>query len=124
VKGQRPFGALPAWFLTTPFLDGVKGQLFKRFADALQMRFSADLAPVLFEQIASERRVIRYRHGRPYGQWERIKGRAAEALDCVVYAVAVRSLVNIQMDARGNELRNISDSAMIPKVIRSAWMDR
>ncbi|WP_065383231.1 phage terminase large subunit family protein [Hyphomonas sp. ND6WE1B] len=103
-------------------VDGVKGQLFKRFADAAQMRFSADLAPVFFEQLTSERRVVRYRHGRPYGQWERIKGRAAEALDCVVYAVAVRGLVNIRMDARENELRTIASSPELPITIHSAWI--
>lgn len=105
-------------------VDSVKGQVFKRLSDPSQMRFSADLAPVFFEQLTSERRVIRYRHGRPYGQWERIKGRQAEALDCVVYAVAVRSLVNIRMDARENELRAIVATPAIPAVIRSAWMDR
>ncbi|KCZ95361.1 terminase GpA, partial [Hyphomonas polymorpha PS728] len=71
-------------------VDTVKGQVFKRLSDPTQMRFSSDLAPVFFEQLTSERRVIRYRHGRPYGQWERIKGRQAEALDCIVYAFAVR----------------------------------
>ncbi|WP_411710407.1 terminase gpA endonuclease subunit [Hyphomonas pacifica] len=34
------------------------------------MRFSADLAPIFFEQITSERRVIRYRYGSPYGEWD------------------------------------------------------
>lgn len=105
-------------------VDGVKGQVLKRLDDPAALRFSADLAPVFYEQLASERRVLRYKHGRPYHLWERLKGRRAEALDCVVYAFAVRSLVNVRMEARENELRQIVTPPAIPAVIRSAWMDR
>ena len=64
-------------------------------------------------------------HRRLYGRFERINGTAAEALDCVVYALAVRGLVNIRMDTRENELRALpSTKGGIPNKIPSAWMRR
>ena len=41
-----------------------------------------------FEQLTSEYLKTGYRRGRPERSWERRKGRAAEAWDCSVYAVA------------------------------------
>jgi len=46
----------------------------------------------------------------------------AEPLDGVVYAVAVRGLVNICMSVRENELRAIASSPELPITIHSAWM--
>lgn len=56
--------------------------------------------------------------------FERIPGRRAEALDSVVYAMAVRGLVKANLVRRENELRAIISTAAIPTVIRSAWMNR
>lgn len=72
---------------------GLKRQIFSRTARPDLMRFSADLPPEWFEQLASEREVVRYRRGQPVRVFERISGRAAEALDCTVYAFAVRHLL-------------------------------
>jgi phage terminase large subunit GpA-like protein len=41
-----------------------------------------------FEQMTSEYLKTEYRRGRPERSWERRKGRAAEAWDCAVYALA------------------------------------
>ena len=41
-----------------------------------------------FEQLNSEYLCTTYKRGRPERNWERRKGRAAEALDCAVYALA------------------------------------
>lgn len=41
-----------------------------------------------FEQMTSEYPKTEYRRGRPERSWERRKGRAAEAWDCAVYALA------------------------------------
>jgi phage terminase large subunit GpA-like protein len=66
------------------------------------------LEPVYFEQLASERRVVRYKRGQPIRRFERISGRArAEALDCLVYAFAARAVViNVIFEAREERLKN------------------
>ena len=67
--------------------------------------------------------MIRYRFGRPVPMFERIPGRRAEALDSVVYAMAVRGLVKADLIRRENDLRAIISTPAIPAVIRSAWLD-
>ena len=88
-------------------VDTVKSALLQRishYTDAI--RFSVTLPLVWFEQLTSERRVTRRIAGRPVRRFERIGARAAEALDCTVYAFAVRQVVaNINMDARELSLR-------------------
>lgn len=41
-----------------------------------------------FEQVTAEKRVTRYREGRPYTVWTLPKGKRNEAFDCRVYAMA------------------------------------
>lgn len=102
-------------------VDGLKSQLTARIARAGSIRFSASLEPRFFEELASERLVIRYRRGAPARSWERIPGRRAEALDATVYALAVRGLLNIDLDRREAELRGETERAT-PKVYRSKWL--
>lgn len=85
-------------------VDTLKTQLFQRLPKSNLVRFSSDLAPVWFEQVASERAITRYRRGQPTRCFERIPGRRAEALDCLVYAFAVRGLVTMNPDERRNAL--------------------
>ena len=40
-------------------------------------RFSADLEPIFFEQLTSERRLLRYFKGQPARRFERIPGKRA-----------------------------------------------
>jgi len=105
-------------------VDGIKARLLARLAKPGLVRFSKELGAEWFSQLASERRVIRYRFGRPVPTFERISGRRAEALDSVVYAMAVRGLVKADLVRRENELRAIVSAPVLPAVIRSAWMDR
>lgn len=86
-------------------VDGLKSHLFSRLTRGKTMRFSSSLEPVWFEQLAAERLVIKRISGRDVRKWERIPGRAAEALDCTVYAFAVRELLNINWAAREEQLR-------------------
>ena len=109
------------WIIGT---DTVKGQLFKRLESRKGFRFSETLPAFWFEQFASERRVVRYVKGRPVAEWQRIKGRRAEALDCVVYAYAVRQIVNARMDDLENSLRAMPVQKKIPASIPSPWMTR
>lgn len=85
-------------------VDTLKTQLFMKLPRAGSIRFSADLAPVWFEQVASERAITRYRRGQPVRSFERIPGRRAEALDCLVYAFAVKHLVTLNPSERRDRL--------------------
>ncbi|WP_025036207.1 phage terminase large subunit family protein [Bradyrhizobium sp. DOA9] len=104
-------------------VDVLKSAIFDRLARGAAIRFSNLLAPVYFEQLASERRVVRYKRGQPSRRFERIPGRRAEALDALVYAHAARQAVQINFDQRASELAAAPVPNM-PAVIRSNWMSR
>jgi phage terminase large subunit GpA-like protein len=89
-------------------VDGIKTKIFSRLQRGQQIRFSHTLEPVYFEQLASERRVIRYKRGQPVRRFERISGRVrAEALDALVYSFAARAeRSHFGFAARENYLRN------------------
>jgi len=88
-------------------VDTIKTTVFSRLQRGQMIRFSDSLEPVYFEQLASERRVVRYRRGQPVRRFERISGRArAEALDALVYSFAARSAVAVSLDAREAALRS------------------
>jgi phage terminase large subunit GpA-like protein len=117
-------GSIGAGRLFVVGVDVVKTTLFNRLQRGRSIRFSHNLEPVYFEQLASERRVVRYRRGQPVRRFERISGRAkAEALDCLVYSFAARSGVPINLDARADELR-AAPVPPAPSVFRSKWMAR
>ena len=81
--------------------------------------FSRSLSLAWFEQLLSERRVIKKIGGKPVRRFERIGGMAAEALDCTVYAIAARQLTTtIDLDRREQEL-SAADDAAKPK--RKLW---
>jgi phage terminase large subunit GpA-like protein len=105
-------------------VDGIKARLLTTLARGRSIRFSNTLSAEWFEQLTSERRVLKYSRGQPVRVFERIMGRRAEALDCVVYALAVRNLVKVDLERRGNELRGVANAANVPTVFRSAWMQR
>ncbi|MFT4277370.1 MAG: phage terminase large subunit family protein [Rhodopseudomonas sp.] len=90
------------------------------------IRFSDTLPATWFEQLCSERAIVRYTRGQPTRRFERIPGRRAEALDCVVYAVAVRQLINPNWASRAETLRS-PELALAPparpRVIRSSWIE-
>lgn len=103
-------------------VDTIKAQLLTALSRGRSWRFSASLDAEWFEQLTSERRILRHSRGVPVRTFERIMGRRAEALDCVVYALAARQLVKLDMDRRSNELRGMASPA--PTVIRSKWLER
>lgn len=112
----------PLWIVG---VDSVKAQLFARLGRPGQVRFSADLPAAWYEQLASERAVVRYRRGQPIRSFERMPGRRAEALDCLVYATAARALVTPDWHRRRQELAGAAPPA--PRrapVLRSSWMQR
>ena len=105
-------------------VDGVKRTIVDRLTRDAKLRFSDSLPLVWFEQLASERRVIRYSRGQPTARWERKPGRAAEALDCTVYAFAARQVVSSNFDNRAAELAEEPIAPARPRVVKSSWMNR
>ena len=116
VKGSR------LWIVG---VDGIKATVFERLARGKLMRFSDTLAPIFYEQLTSERRVLRYSRGRPVRRFERIPGRArVEALDATVYAFAARAAVNLALEVRAEELRQVTPPPQATGVYRSAFVNR
>lgn len=107
-------------------VDAVKSRLFDRLARPDGgVRFSETLAPVYFEQLASERLTTKYRAGRPQQAFERIKGKAAETLDATVYAWAARQIVNVNLDHRAETLASRVQAARpAPQVVHSTWLQQ
>ena len=105
-------------------VDGLKGLIFGKLQRGTSIRFSNSLEPVWFEQLASERRVLRYTRGQPVRRFERLPGRRAEALDALVYSFAARSAAPIQLDAREDQLRMMAPPPPQPKIYPSKFMQR
>lgn len=105
-------------------VDGAKGQISNRLARGRSIRFSETLERRYFEELASERLVVRYVKGAPTRRWERIPGRHAECLDATVYSWAVRGLLTLNLDRRAEELASVTAPARQPVVIKSAWLGR
>lgn len=107
-------------------VDTVKTQLFGRIGNPAAVRFSAGLPAVWYEQATSERAVIRYSRGQPTRQFVRIPGKRAEALDCLVYGVAARQLVQINPDDRRAALSQVEAAPPGRRgpITQSRWMQR
>jgi phage terminase large subunit GpA-like protein len=105
--------------------DSIKNRIFNSLAARTGIRFSCDLEARFFEELTSERRVVKYSRGQPTRAFERIPGKRAECLDATVYALAARSLVNMNLDRRAAE---VSTPAALPRkmptTIPSKWLNR
>ncbi len=94
MAGNRPIvrksqGKVPFWNFG---VDGVKAPLSNRRSRGRTVRFSADLEPRYYEELASERLVVKCTRGMPARRWERKPGARAECLDATVYALAAARL--------------------------------
>jgi phage terminase large subunit GpA-like protein len=87
-------------------VDTCKTVILSRVARGAAIRFSRDLEAAWYEQVCSERKVLRNVRGRPVYRFERIPGKQAEGLDCLAYAFAARQAVTLNMDTRERELRD------------------
>ena len=102
-------------------VDVLKTVIFDRPQRGRSIRFSHTLELSYFEQLAAEKRIVRYRKGRPVRRFERVSQRArAEALDALVYAFgAKQALPNINWDRREAELKGTaarrSLASMLPR---------
>lgn len=105
-------------------VDGIKSHLVARLTRGNTIRFANDLPASWFEQLSSERIVVRYSRGQPSRRFERIPGKQAEGLDCTVYGFAARQVVNVNWSQRADELRRdqTGKPEATPQVIKSKWM--
>jgi phage terminase large subunit GpA-like protein len=124
IKGRQ--GAIPVFkasstrrrLFTAPLfivgVDQVKTQILINLrlspSDQNSFRFSETLEPSWFEQFTSERRVVKYQKStmsgtKPVIVFERIGRRKAEALDCVVYGLAVRQAFALKWGERYEQLK-------------------
>lgn len=109
----------PLWLVGS---DAVKSQLFNRLSRGEGVRFAETLEPVFFEQLTSERRVVRYTHGKPVARFDRIKGKRAETLDATVYAWAARQIVGQNFDRRELEVAKKGTTFHATNISRSKWI--
>ncbi|MBC55479.1 MAG: terminase [Confluentimicrobium sp.] len=105
-------------------VDSLKGQLHNRLSRGRSIRFSDTLEARFYEELASERLVVRYRKGAPYRQWERRPGMRAESLDALIYAWAVRGLVGVDLGRREEEIASVTGPQKSPTVVKSRWINR
>lgn len=106
-------------------VDGIKGAIISRLQRSNMIRFSKNLPADWYEQLASERVIVRYNRGQPQRRFERIKGRRAEALDCTVYAFAARQVVNVNWTQRAGELATPAETVPVPsapRIAKSEWL--
>jgi phage terminase large subunit GpA-like protein len=68
--------------------DTVKGVLSARLREEGFIHFPAGLDTSYYEQLASERMVVKFRSGVPFHTWIKTAGARNEAWDCMVYAYA------------------------------------
>lgn len=103
-------------------IDQVKTDLMTRAAmpevGPGWIHFSDALDEEWFRQFTSERRKVEYVRGRPKIEWIRLKGRAAEALDCTVYGFAISRIIRFDFAGReaalasgGGKKKSIGDIA-------------
>lgn len=104
--------------------DALKSLIFARLSRNAGIHFSDALTPVFFEQLCSERRVVRYARGTPQSRFERIKGKRAEALDALAYAIAARQLIGQSVDSRATEVRSTAPPSKRATVVQSSFLTR
>jgi phage terminase large subunit GpA-like protein len=105
-------------------IEGLKSLLFERLKRGQSVRFSNTLEQDYFEQLSSERRVVRYSRGRQEVRFEIIPGRRNECLDCLILCLAAREGVPLNLDAREEALKLHPASSAPPRVTRSKWLER
>jgi Terminase large subunit gpA, endonuclease domain len=77
------------------FSPCLRQTIFNKLSSGRGIRFSNTLPPTFFEQLTSEKRVVRYRFGRPVIRFERKAGALAEGLDALVLCHAARAAVRV-----------------------------
>ncbi|RNF33710.1 phage terminase large subunit family protein [Paracoccus methylarcula] len=84
-------------------------------------RFSDSLSEEWFDGFTAERLRTRFNKGFKVLEWHKVRQRN-EPIDTCTYAVAARSLLNIDLDRRAEELASQAAPAPAPRRIKSRWM--
>lgn len=105
-------------------VDALKLRIHDRIVKKTGIRFSAGLSEVYYDQLLSEKLVVKYSRGRPERRFERYAGKLAESLDCLVYCLCAKAAVALNHVRRADELRGRPVAQPFPTVIRSAWLDK
>ncbi|UVO33061.1 phage terminase large subunit family protein [Bradyrhizobium arachidis] len=105
-------------------VDTVKAALFSRLKRNHGIRFSHTLENAWFDQLCSERLVVRYVKGAPQRRFERLPGKRAEALDGMCYAIAARQIISASLTDREDALKVERPLPAKPTVFRSNFMHR
>ena len=89
-KPPKPTNGLPLYMVGTNALKDTLAARLQIAEDGPgKVHFTGPVPSDYFEQLAAERRITKYRFGRPFTQWEKKPGVARnEALDLFVYALA------------------------------------
>jgi phage terminase large subunit GpA-like protein len=127
MSGNRPTATRSHVKQTTLIVigvDGIKATLYGNIAAGKKIKFSNTLEARYYEELASERRVLKYYKGQPSRQWIRKSGMRAESLDATVYGICARSLVTLNFDTRASELKLEPTPVKQATVFRSDWIDR
>lgn len=125
MAGRRPIVAKSDSRKAPLFIVGVdeaKSNLFNRLQSGRTIRFSDSLEAEYFSQLTSERRTITYSRGMPVRTFVRKLGYRAEALDCFVYGLAAKHLVNINMEMRAALLAQEPVASNVQTVFKSNWL--
>lgn len=128
VSGARPhldWSRMKKWGIRLGLVgvDEVKADLMARLAMTERgpryIHLPAHLDEEFYRQLTSEARRVRYVRGRPVYEWVRKPGRAAEALDCAVYANAIRLALRMNHDRREAQLAGESAPAAEKSFLKS-----
>ncbi len=127
VAGSRPVcepsrGKVRGGRLMLVGVDTIKATLMDRMSRGRALRFSDSLEPVYFEQLASERKVVRYTRGQPVRRFERKPAAKAEALDCLVYAWAARHIATVSLETREATFRDGLPATPRATAVASPWV--
>lgn len=105
-------------------VDTLKAALFSRLKRNHGIRFSDTLEKSWFDQLCSERLVVRFVKGAPQRRFERLPGKQAEALDATCYAIAARQIISATLSDREDALKVERPLPAKPTVFRSNFMGR
>ena len=102
-------------------VDGLKSLLFERLKRGQTVRFSNTLETDYFDQLVSERRVTRYSRGKKRALFEPIPGRRNECLDCLIFCLAAREGVPLNLDTREDALK--LHPVATPRRTAPSWLE-
>lgn len=102
--------------------DTIRNRLHAEAPGPGFMHFPADRDIGYFEQLTSERSIVKVANGQKYRVWDLPAGRANEALDCRVYAYAALcglTHFGLQLNKRADQVAPASDAMAPAPVVRS-----